>query len=154
MRRAFLERVALIAAAVAPIRVLAAPAEDAAARPSNAGVTRVVYHIGDGTQQATHALGNIRNHLRADPTARIVVVALSEGIRLLLHGEKDGFGRPFADQVTALSKTGVQFRICENTLHAHQVAMDRVLPEAQPVPAGVAELARLQCQEGYAYIRP
>ena len=36
---------------------------------------RAVYHMVEGIAQATRAMGNIRNHLNADPTAKIVVVA-------------------------------------------------------------------------------
>ncbi|MEO7030739.1 MAG: DsrE family protein, partial [Herbaspirillum sp.] len=59
-----------------------------------------------------------------------------------------------AEQVTALAAQGVSFRICGNTLSAHQIAPARVLSEASVVPSGVAELARLQAREGYVYIRP
>jgi len=33
---------------------------------------KVVYHLSEGIPQASRAIGNIRNHLAADPTAKIV----------------------------------------------------------------------------------
>jgi intracellular sulfur oxidation DsrE/DsrF family protein len=48
----------------------------------------------------------------------------------------------------------VEFRVCNNTLTAHNVAPSELVPEITLVPAGVAEIARLQAREGYAYIRP
>ena len=44
--------------------------------------------------------------------------------------------------------------LCNNTLQGRNIDRQRVLPEAVIVPSGVAELSRLQWQEGYAYIKP
>jgi len=35
---------------------------------------KVIYHVSEGSDQATNALRNIRNHLSADPTAKISVL--------------------------------------------------------------------------------
>lgn len=115
---------------------------------------KVVYHFADGTDQATRGLANIRNHLRADPDARIVVVALGEGIRFLLQDGKDSSGKPFDTAVAALAAKGVDFRICNNSLTAHGIPMTHVLPQAKVVPSGVVEVARLQAKEGFVYLRP
>ncbi len=115
---------------------------------------KVVYHVGDGTDQASRALANIRNHLRAAPDTRIVVVALGDGIRFLLKDAAERNGTLFEPAVNALVQQGVEFRICMNTLAAHDVPISRVIAAAKPVPAGVAEIARLQAREGFAYFRP
>jgi intracellular sulfur oxidation DsrE/DsrF family protein len=115
---------------------------------------KVVYHMADGIDQAARGLASIRNHLRAAPDTKIVVVALGEGIRFMLKGATDRDGRPFEPVVSALAAQGVDFRVCGNTLTAHNVPRSDLLPESSIVPAGVAELARLQAREGYAYIRP
>ena len=115
---------------------------------------RVVYHLADGIDQAARAMANVRNHLRGDPDAKIVVVALGDGIRFLLSGAKDRNGRPFDSQVSALNAQGVDFLICNNTLTAHKVPVSEVLPEAKIVPSGVVEIARLQAREGFVYLRP
>jgi hypothetical protein len=115
---------------------------------------RVVYHMADGVEQASRGLASIRNHLRAAPDTRIVVVALGEGIRFLLQGATDREGRAFEPAVRALAAQGVEFRVCNNTLTAHNVPRSDLLPQTTLVPAGVAELARLQAREGFAYIRP
>lgn len=44
--------------------------------------------------------------------------------------------------------------MCEITLRERKLAKSRFLPEATYVPSGVAEIARLQQREGYAYLRP
>ena len=127
------------------------PALGSAAR---AAEVRVVYHLSDGIDQASRGLASIRNHLRAEPDTKIVVVALGEGIRFLLKGAAERNGRPFDAAVSALARQGVEFRVCNNTLTAHNVAPSELVPEMTLVPAGVAEIARLQAREGYAYIRP
>jgi len=115
---------------------------------------KVVYHLADGLEQASRALANIRNHLRAEPDTKIVVVALGDGIKFLLDGAKDRNGRAYDAAVGALASQGVEFLVCGNTLEAHGVPASRVLLEAKVVQAGVAEIARLQAKEGYVYLRP
>ena len=66
----------------------------------------------------------------------------------------DANGQPFDAMVAGLTARQVQFRICANTLHTLKVTTDRINPEAVVVPSGVAEIARLQARDGYAYIRP
>lgn len=114
----------------------------------------VVYHLADGIDQAARGMANIRNHLRGEPDAKIVVVALGDGIRFLLAGANDRNGKPFDRQVSALKAQGVEFRICGNTLTAHQVPAAQVSPDAVLVSAGVVEIARLQAREGFVYLRP
>lgn len=115
---------------------------------------KVVYHLSDGIDQASRAMGNIRNHLRGEPNTKIVVVALGDGIQFLLAGAKERNGKPFDGAVSALAAQGVEFRICNNTLAAHDVPVSRVLPDAKIVQAGVVEIARLQAKEGFVYLRP
>jgi uncharacterized protein len=121
---------------------------------ARAAEVKVVYHMADGIDQASRGLASIRNHLRAEPDTRIVVVALGEGIRFLIRGATERNGRPFDAAVSALARQGVEFRVCNNTLTAHNVAPSELAPEITLVPAGVAEIARLQAREGYVYIRP
>jgi intracellular sulfur oxidation DsrE/DsrF family protein len=124
------------------------------AQANAADQIKVVYHLVDGIDQASRAMANIRNHLRADPTAKIVVVANGDGIRFLLAGAKERNGRPFDTAVSALAAQGVEFRVCENTLAAHDVPASQLLPEAKLVQSGVVEVARLQAKEGFVYLRP
>lgn len=115
---------------------------------------KTVYHLNEGLPQASRALGNIRNQLAADPTARIVVVAHGAGIDFLLQDAKDAQGMLYAGAVGDLANKGVQFRVCNNTLTQRGISPDRVLLEAKIVPSGVAEIARLQAREHYAYLKP
>jgi intracellular sulfur oxidation DsrE/DsrF family protein len=115
---------------------------------------KAVYHLVDGQAQSTRAMANIRNHLDADPTVNIVVVAHGAGIDFLLEGAMDAKGQAFAGPIGELANRGVKFRVCNNTLVTRGVPKDRVVMEASIVPSGVAEIARLQAREGFAYVRP
>ena len=118
------------------------------------GPVKVVYHLSEGLAQATRAMSNIRNHLEADPTAKIVVVTHGSGIEFLLEDAMDAEGQSCAGLTGELGNRGVQFRVCNSTLVTRGIARDKVVLEATVVPSGVAEMARLQAREGYVYLRP
>lgn len=118
------------------------------------GQVKVVYHLSEGIPQASRAIGNIRNHLAADPTAKIVVVTHGAGIDFLLDGATDSKGQSFVGGIGELSGRGVEFRVCNNTLVSRNIAKEKVAMEAKIVPSGVAEVANLQAKEGYVYLHP
>jgi len=115
---------------------------------------KVVYHVNTGIESAAAALGNVRNHLTADPTVKITVVTHGPGIDFLLEGAKDSKGREFSGLVGDLAGKGVQFRVCNNTLVSRNIDPGKVVMEANIVPSGVAEVARLQAKEGFVYLKP
>ncbi len=108
---------------------------------------RVVYHLNEGVQQASRATGNIRNHLNADPKAKIVVVTHGPGIDFLLDGAENMSGSKFSAAIGELASRGVEFRVCNNTLTSRKIAKEQVVMEAKIVPSGVAEVANLQAKE-------
>jgi len=115
---------------------------------------KTVYHFTNGLEEASRGLGNIRNHLAADPKAKITVVTNGSGIEFLLEGAKDKNGNPYDLIVQDLTSKGVDFRVCNNTLVTRKIDKSKVLQEATIVPSGVAEAAKLQAREGYVYLRP
>jgi intracellular sulfur oxidation DsrE/DsrF family protein len=115
---------------------------------------KVVYHVNESGEQAANALRNIRNHLTADPKAKIVVVAHAGGVNFLLNGAKDKNGNPYDAIVQELGPKGVDFKVCAFTLQRNNIDPKNVLEEAKLVPSGVAEVARLQAQEGFVYLKP
>jgi uncharacterized protein len=137
-------------AVAAPLALAAAPAAVAAVD----GPVKVVYHVNEDNKQALNALRNIRNHLTADPSAKIVVVTHAGGINFLLDGAQDANGAPFEAAVQELKGKGVDFRVCQFTLQRNNIDPKKVIPEASLVPSGVAEVSRLQFKEGFAYLRP
>ena len=133
--------------------MLAASLNAHAQAPAQPAV-KVVYHLSDGIPQASRAISNIRNHLAADPTAKIVVVTHGLGIDFLLEGATNQMEQPFSGSVADLASKGVEFRVCNNTLVSRKIDASRLAMEASVVPSGVAEVARLQARESYVYLRP
>jgi intracellular sulfur oxidation DsrE/DsrF family protein len=115
---------------------------------------KVVYHLNEGVQQASRAIGNIRNHLNADPKAKIVVVTHGPGIDFLLDGAENTQGGKFLPAIGELASRGVEFRVCNNTLVSRKLSKEQVVMEAKIVPSGVAEVANLQAKEKFVYLRP
>jgi len=136
--------VSTVLAAAVLMCAFAASAEDA---------IKTVYHLPDD-RLATLAMNNINNHLSADPGVKIVVVALSTGVRAFTFGAQDAGSRPYADWVDQLTAKGVAFRICQNSMNALKLTKKDLIDKVEVVPSGVAEIARLQAREGYVYIHP
>ena len=118
------------------------------------GPDKVVYHLNAGLEQATNGLRNVRNHLEVNPQAKIVVVAHAQGVDYLMKGAKDRNGNPYDVTVEQLKMQGVRFEVCEITLRNRKLTRDQFIEDATFVPSGVAEIARLQQREGFAYLRP
>lgn len=121
---------------------------------SPVGPDKVVYHISNTEQQTKLALEYIRNHLEVNPKAQIVVVTHAFGVDFLREGLRDKNGNPYNVPVEELDFRGVRFLVCEITLRERKMKKSEFIPEAKFVPSGVAEIARLQQREGYAYIKP
>jgi uncharacterized protein len=125
-----------------------------AANSGVAPVVKTVYHVNTDVNTVPAILNNIRNHLNADPKAKIVVVTHGPGINFLLQDAKDSQGREFSGGVGELSGQGVEFRVCNNTLTTRNINPNRLLLETSIVPSGVSEVARLQALEGFVYLKP
>lgn len=153
MRRAFIRATAALAA-IGLTAKAAAQQSPAPAGATGRGRVKVVYQLSEGIDQATRAMGNLRNHLAGAPDSKIVVVAFGYGVDFLVEGAKDPRGNTFEAAVGALASSGVEFRVCRNTLNARRISEQSLLLDAKVVQAGVVEIARLQFDEGYAYIKP
>ena len=114
---------------------------------------KVVYHVSETDMQALSALRSVRNHLDTDPTAKIVVVAIGNGVDFLMEGAKDRNGSDFVGPVSALLSRGVRFEVCELTLRLRDMKRDQFIQEAEFTTSGVVRMTKLQLQ-GHAYIRP
>ena len=71
----------------------------------------------------------------------------------MLKDALDANGKPYADQLAALTGRGVAFEVCNNTLKARNLTAAAVSPLAAVVPGAVNEIIRLQTKEGYAHFR-
>ena len=145
MKSLFLVLKSTLIALLAAVSLQAQAADD---------VIKTVYHMSEGIPQASRAMNNIRNHLAADPKAKIVVVTHGLGIDFLLEGATNQMEQPFAGAISDLASKGVEFRVCNNTLVSRKIDAAKVAMEAKIVPSGVAEVAKLQAREGFVYLRP
>jgi len=131
------------------------------------GKQKVVYHVNyDDPQTQAGALRNIQNHINAVGAENLdlKVVMHGKGLTLLLTPDaaantklKTGNAtEQMQAKISGLKDQGVGFQVCANTLKGKKVDREADLydvDEADIVPSGVAELARLQAM-GYTYIKP
>lgn len=149
-------RKSLTAVALGGMLALGAPAVFAqatapAADQAKQGI-KAIYHINDSKGQALAALRNMRNHLDVAPDTKIVAVAHSDGIDFLQtdYDQADQVG----PLISGLAARGVRFEVCEITIKRKKLSKDDFVLEANFTPSGVARIAQLQANEGYAYIKP
>jgi hypothetical protein len=146
--------------------VTVAGAGTALAEDSGYGKQKVVYHVNYyGPQHQNAALRNIQNHINAVGAENLDlrVVMHGDGISLLLYPDsvegtkmKEGNANDqMQARITGLKNQGVRFEICANTLKGRKVALEDLYDadQADVVPSGVAELAKLEGQ-GFSYIKP
>ena len=95
---------------------------------------KAVYHVNTGVETIAAILGNVRNHLNAEPSTKIAVVTHGAGIDFLLDGAKDSKGREFSGMVSDLASKGVQFRVCNNTLTSRKIAYGVVMSASVLLP--------------------
>ena len=132
------------------------------------GKQKVVYHINyDNPKKQAGALRNIQNHINAVGAKNLDLKVVLHGNGLALLLEPDALSNvpkfKFANandkmiaKIDGLKNQGVAFNVCANTVRGRKVNVNDDLynvDEADIVPSGVAELAKLQMQ-GYVYIKP
>ena len=100
------------------------------------------------TASWSSTIGNIRNLQKIWPNnISIEVVAHGKGLDLIVANKTH-----LANDVNALSKEGVVFAACENSMRKHNVTKADLLPVAITVPSGVAELV-LKQEQGWGYLK-
>ena len=131
------------------------------------GKQKVVYHVNyDNPKQQAGALRNIQNHINAVGAENLDLKVVMHGSGLTMLLTPDAAERTKMKQgnatdeiqakISGLKDQGVGFEVCSNTLKGKKVDYKHDLydvSDADIVPSGVAELARLQAM-GYTYIKP
>ncbi len=121
---------------------------------------KVVYHFNSDDQKIHKAgLINIQNHLDAVGKENVEIIAVlhGAGLTMLQKGktDDDNFLR-----VAELKRQGVKFGVCNVTITRQKLNKDELfvgqekIKDSDIVPSGVAEIARLQAEQGFAYIKP
>lgn len=141
-------------------------ATSALAEDNGYGKQKVVYHVNYyGPKEQTAALRNVQNHINAvgAENLELRVVLHGNGVAMLMYPDSlEGTKMKEANandemqaRIAGLKQQGVSFKVCANTLKGRNVPMDALYDtdQADIVPSGVAELAKLQ-GEGFSYIKP
>lgn len=168
MNRNFLQTAALAVGLALSLPTLAESFDPGVAPPQvakdyYAGSEKVVYHISTGADQKGYLgmMGNVRNHMNA-----LTANGLKPQIKVVLNGDGLGLLKLARDlefeadarlpgAIKDLKDKGVEIQICYNTLTARKITLAELF-DAKPadvVPAGVAEVARLE-SKGYQMIKP
>jgi hypothetical protein len=146
-------RSVLLRAATALGAALAASRAGAATESPAETRLKVVYHLSD-LDKVHFVLGNIQNHLdgAGGPTM--------SPLRWWCTARRCGRSRPsrpiprLTQDFGKLSKAGVGFAACGNTMKAQKITLGDLLPGfVNADKGGVVRIAELQSQ-GYLYLRP
>jgi len=93
-------------------------------------------------------LGNIRNFQKVWPgNVKIEVVVHGKALNFLVASKSH-----LVADVEAMTKLGVVFNACENTMNKYGIRKDMLIPTVSSIPSGVAELVIKQ-EEGWSYLK-
>lgn len=103
---------------------------------------RVIFHLNEINRFA-HTKANLLNLQKFELEETIVLIN-GEAIQILCDRE---------DELIALTKTGSNVFLCQNSLKAYEIAPESLSPSLKVVSSGVYTLIEYQ-EKGYAYIKP
>ena len=93
-------------------------------------------------------LGNIRNFQKVWPgNVTIEVVVHGKALNFLVKEKSH-----LISEIESMTKLGVVFNACENTMNKYGIRKDMLIPVVGSVPSGVAELVMKQ-EEGWSYLK-
>ncbi len=93
-------------------------------------------------------MGNIRNFQKIWPgKVEIEVVVHGKALNFLVAAKTH-----MTDDIELMTKKGVKFNACENTMHKYGIDKTMLVPFAGTVPSGVAELI-LKQEAGWGYLK-
>ncbi len=96
----------------------------------------------------TSMLGNIRNFQKVWPgNVKIEVVVHGKALNFLVASKSH-----LVADVEAMTKLGVVFNACENTMNKYGIKKEMLISSVSSVPSGVAELVIKQ-EEGWSYLK-
>jgi intracellular sulfur oxidation DsrE/DsrF family protein len=124
-----------------------------AATETTPGKAKVVYHLSD-LDKTGFVIGNIQNHLDGvggPDNVTVVLVVHGPALRAFHLGQANP---DLTRHMSKLSKAGVGFAACGNTMKSQRVTLNDLLPGfVSAEKGGVVRIAELQSQ-GYLYLRP
>ncbi len=100
------------------------------------------------TSAWSSTIGNIKNIQKVWPTQLIIEVVVHGKALDLLVKDKTYF----ANEIVSLTKEGIIFSACENTMRKHNIVRADLLSVANTVPSGVVEVLIKQ-EQGWSYLK-
>jgi len=144
----------LLSATVVSFGLLAAAQPAAVLAQAKDDQIKTVYHLTNGLEEASRGLGNIRNHLAADPKGKITVVTNGKRHRVPPRRRQGQERQPVRGHRAGPQVQGRRFpRVQQHAGHPQDRPVEGH-PGSVDRPSGVAEAAKLQAREGYVYLRP
>jgi intracellular sulfur oxidation DsrE/DsrF family protein len=121
----------------------------AMSQDSNRKIHKVVVQMNTADTTAWSAtIGNIRNLQKIWPN--------NVQVELVVHGKALDFlvkdKTHLTADIIAMTKEGVVFAACENSMRKHHIEKSQLLVQAITVPSGVAELV-LKQEDGWSYLK-
>lgn len=110
---------------------------------------RAIFHVTENDPQKWAQVLNNAKFTQSQLGAQnvdIVVVMNGGGIGMLK------LESPVAQRIDEAKKAGIKFDVCQQTMAAQKVTKQDMLPQADYVPSGVAEVIMLQSQ-GWLYVK-
>ncbi|MFC0186315.1 hypothetical protein SAMN04515674_106279 [Pseudarcicella hirudinis] len=109
---------------------------------------QIVFHLASPDtlvyRTLTKQLSNVLEHW---PEAKIEVVVHSKGLGFM-RNDQSNVGK----EIESLSKKGIVFAVCENSMKQQKLKKEQIYTQAVYVPVGLAELV-LKQEEGWSYIK-
>jgi intracellular sulfur oxidation DsrE/DsrF family protein len=113
------------------------------------GTHQIIIQLNTADTSAwSSTIGNIKNIQKIWPNnLQIEVVVHGKAIDFLVKDKTH-----LAKDIEALTKDGIQFSACENTMRKHGLDKSSILSFAQTVPSGVVEVISKQ-EQGWSYLK-
>lgn len=112
---------------------------------------KVIFHT-DNYGSWIKVLANLRNLLNEKSSDKIQIEVLANGNSVKGY-VKDQLDQELGQKMQDLSKEGLVFAACNNSLKGLEIEKEDLFDFVRVVSAGVLELTEKQ-NEGYAYIKP
>ncbi|MCF8285944.1 MAG: DsrE family protein [Chitinophagaceae bacterium] len=121
----------------------------AVAQAQQVKMHQVVMQLNSGdTAVWSSMLGNVRNFQKIWPgKVTIEVVVHGKALNFLVKEKSH-----LVSEIESMTKLGVIFNACENTMNKYGIRKDMLIPSVSSVPSGVAELVMKQ-EEGWSYLK-
>lgn len=109
---------------------------------------KIVMQLTTGDTLAHKALMKQLANLNAvSPETKIEVVCHGPGLEMMVAAKSR-----VVENITKHSANGVSFRVCEFSMKERNVSHDQLLPQANPVKAGIIHIVERQ-SDGWFYIK-